>query len=331
MCGFKKFKFEVPKKEMPQSPEELRTNLQGLFAFPVTPFTEDDQVNIAAYRELLQYMLKFKPAALFVCGGTGEFFSLTLSEYRALVKAAVEEVRGQVPVIAGAGYGTRMAVEFAASAEQQGADGVLVLPPYLLNAEQDGLFEHYRIVANSTKLGVILYQRDNAIFAPSTVSRLASVANIIGFKDGSGDMERLHRIRHIIGERMAFMNGMPTAEMSAGAFLGNGIASYSSAVFNFVPEISKAFYQSLISGEAQKNKSLVENFYRPLSEIRDRKKGYAVSLIKAGVRIMGRAVGPARPPLVNPRSDEEAELKSVIEKALAALRAHESSSNLKSC
>src|SRR5579872_3117799 len=142
---------------MAPSPEELRARLNGLFAFPVTPFGEDGQINVAPFRELLQQMLKFKPAALFVCGGTGEFVSLDLSEYRTLVKVAVEAVEGRAPVVAGAGYGTRMAVEFVAAAAEAGADGVLVLPPYLLNAEQDGLFEHYRAIANSTPLGIIIY------------------------------------------------------------------------------------------------------------------------------------------------------------------------------
>jgi 5-dehydro-4-deoxyglucarate dehydratase len=305
---------------MAKFPEELRAQLQGLLVFPITPFTDDNQINIAVYRELLRYLLTFKPAALFVCGGSGEFFSLDLDEYRALVRAAVEEVQGQVPVVGASGYGTRLAIKFATAAEEAGADGVLVLPPYLLQAEQEGLFEHYRTIAESTRLGIIVYQRDNAIFTPATVTRLTRNPNFIGFKDGHGDMERLHRIRHAVGDRLAFMSGMPTAEMSAAAFLGNGISSYSSAVFNFVPEISQAFFTALTAGDTQRTKQLVEAFYRPLSEIRERKKGYAVSLIKAGARIMGRPVGAARPPLVNPSPEEEAELKSVIERGLAALR-----------
>src|SRR5579862_4297305 len=141
---------------MAQSTEELRSRLAGLFAFPVTPFTECDEINLPVYRELLQYLLSLKPNALFVCGGTGEFFSLSLSEYRTLVKAAVEEVAGKVPVVAGAGYGMGMAIEFVKAAAEEGADGVLLLPPYLLQAEQDGLFEHYRRIANSTHLGIII-------------------------------------------------------------------------------------------------------------------------------------------------------------------------------
>jgi len=305
---------------MAKSPEELRSQIHGLFAFPVTPFAQDNQINVAAYREFLQYIISFKPAALFVCGGTGEFFSLDLKEYRSLVRAAVEEARGKVPVIGASGYGTRMAIEFATAAEEEDADGFLVLPPYLLNAEQDGLFEHYKAIAESTRLGIIIYQRDNVILTPTTVCRLTRFPNIIGFKDGHGDMERLHRIRHAVGERLAFINGMPTAEMSAAAFLGYGISSYSSAVFNFAPEISHSFFHALMTGDAQKTKHLVENFYGPLCELRDRKKGYAVSLIKAGVRIMGRPVGLARAPLVNPSREEENELQSIIQKGLIASR-----------
>ncbi|MGH9447280.1 MAG: dihydrodipicolinate synthase family protein, partial [Terriglobia bacterium] len=91
------------------NPIELRDHLQGLFAFPVTPFTENDEVDLRRYRDHLAFMISHHPAALFVCGGTGEFFSLNLAEYRALVEAAVEEVRGRLPVIAGAGYGASLA------------------------------------------------------------------------------------------------------------------------------------------------------------------------------------------------------------------------------
>ncbi len=293
---------------------QLREKLQGLLAFPVTPFGENNEVDLRRYREHLQFMLAALPAALFVCGGTGEFFSLNLSEYKELVKAAVAEVRGRIPVIAGAGYGASLASEFAHAAEEAGADGVLLMPPYLVHAEQEGLYEHYRTVAASTPIGLIIYQRDNAIFTPSTVRRLAEISNLVGFKDGYGDMERLGRIRMAVGDRLAFMNGMPTAELSALAFRGAGVESYSSAVFNFVPEISRAFYNALTGGDSDLAHRLLHGFYRPFAELRDRKKGYAISLIKAGVNATARPVGCARPPLVNPSEDELAELKSIIEK-----------------
>jgi 5-dehydro-4-deoxyglucarate dehydratase len=305
---------------MARSPEELRTGLRGMFAFPVTPFTTDNEVDVKRFREHLAFLIEARPAALFVCGGTGEFVSLDLEEYRGLVKAAVEEAAGRLPVIAGAGYGAKLASHFVRAAEEAGADGVLVLPPYLLHGEQEGLLNHYRAVAQATRLGMIVYQRDNAIFAPSTACRLTEIPNLVGFKDGHGDMERLTRIRLAVGDRLTFMNGMPTAELSALAFFGLGITSYSSAVFNFVPQISHAFFRALNASDMEALSRWVETFYRPLAELRERKKGYAISLIKAGVNILGKSVGKVRPPLVYPSPSEEADLKAIIEKGLAALR-----------
>jgi 5-dehydro-4-deoxyglucarate dehydratase len=299
--------------------EQLRAQLQGLFAFPVTPFTETGEVDLPRYRDHLHYLIDSKPAALFVCGGTGEFFSLDPCEYRALVKVAVEVSAGRLPVVAGAGYGAKLATGFVKAAEEEGADGILLMPPYLLEPEQEGLYQHYRSIAESTRQGIIFYQRDNAIFTPSTVRRLAEIPNIIGFKDGHGDMERLTRIRLAVAERLVFINGMPTAELSSTAFFGVGICNYSSAVFNFVPEISQAFFRSLRGGDSQRLTRLLEAFYLPFAELRDRKKGYAVSLIKAGLKVLGRPVGRARPPLVSPTPEEEAQLKVIIENGLSAL------------
>jgi 5-dehydro-4-deoxyglucarate dehydratase len=304
---------------MPLAPDELQSRLKGLFAFPVTPFTNENEIDLGRYHELLQTILAGQPQALFACGGTGEFFSLNLAEYRALVAAAVREAHGAVPVIAGAGYGTRIAIEFARAAEEAGADGVLVLPPYLLQSEQEGLFQHYRSVAGATRLGVIVYQRDNAIFSPPTVARLAETPNVIGLKDGHGDMERLGRIQLAVGNEFCLLNGMPTAELSALAFGGLDIYAYSSAVFNFVPEISQGFYTALTELNSKRVHEYLGTFYKPLAELRDRKRGYAVSLVKAGVGVRGKPVGPARPPLVNPSESEIQELKAIIERGLRIL------------
>jgi 5-dehydro-4-deoxyglucarate dehydratase len=305
---------------MTRAPEELATQIQGLLSFPITPFTAENEIDLPRFREHIAYMAGRRPAGLFVCGGTGEFYSLGLDEYRALVRAAVEEIGGRLPVVAGVGYGTRLAIDFARAAEEAGADGLMVMPPYLLLAEQEGLYQHYRAIAAATRLGVILYQRDNAIFTPATVARLAEIPNVIGFKDGYGDMERLLRIRLAVGERLAFLNGMPTAELSAPAFLGLGIRSYSSAVFNFVPEIAWACYQAIGDGETATRDRLLEGFYRPFAELRDRVKGYAVALVKAGVGIRSDPAGPARAPLVNPSPEHLAELRAIVERGLALVQ-----------
>ncbi|MGH9377897.1 MAG: 5-dehydro-4-deoxyglucarate dehydratase [Terriglobia bacterium] len=300
--------------------DELRQKLKGLFAFPVTPFNSQGEIDLDRYREHLEYTMASKPDAIFVCGGAGEFFSLNLTEYSALVGAAVEEAKGRIPVIAGCGYGLGLAIDFAHAAEGAGADGLLVLPPYLLQAEQAGLYLHYSAVARATRLGVIIYQRDNAILSPGLARRLMEIPNLAGFKDGHGDMERLGRIRMAVGEGIPLINGMPTAELSALAFFGLGITSYSSAIFNFAPEISHTFYHALTSKNSPQVHQLLDGFFRPFAELRDRQKGYAVSLVKAGVSALHKSVGPARPPLVNPSEKDLEELKRVIEKGLLLVK-----------
>lgn len=308
---------------MNSSPEELRAKLEGLFAFPVTPFTEKNAIDLPRYRDQLQYLITAGPAALFVCGGTGEFYSLDLREYEALVKSGVEEAQGRLPVIAGVGYGARLARDFVEIAEDAKADGVLVMPPYLIQAEQEGLYQHYLRIAASTDLPMVIYQRDNSIFTPETVARLAEIPNVVGFKDGYGDMERLLRMRFKAGARLAFMNGMPTAELSASAFFGIGVRSYSSAVLNFVPQIARAFYDSLRNGQDSRRDRLMKEFYLPFAQLRDRARGYAVSLIKTGLKAVGRPAGGVRPPLVNPPDEVEQELRSIIQRGQSIVEEHQ--------
>ena len=299
---------------MNSSAEELREKLQGLFAFSVTPFTATIEIDLPRFREQIQYLAAALPAAVFICGGTGEFFSLGLGEYKLLVKAGVEEIKGRLPLIAGVGYGTKLACEFVKVAEEANVDGVLVLPPYLVHAEQEGLYQHYLRIAASTRIPIIIYQRDNAIFAPETVGRLAEIPNVVGFKDGAGEMERLMRMRLIVGTRLAFMGGLPTAELSALAFRGVGVSSYSSAILNFAPRIATAFYESLSSSENSLREKLLKEFYLPFAKLRDRAQGYAVSLIKAGLKVVGRPAGGVRPPLLDPPEEVEQELRSIIQR-----------------
>jgi len=157
------------------SPEEFAKKIgAGLLSFPVTHFTESYAFDEAPYREHIEWLLQYKPAGLFAAGGTGEFFSLTLDEFSGVVAAAVQQTAGRVPVVAGCGYGTAMAKQFARAAEAAGADGLLLLPPYLLNAEAAGIVAHVEAVCASTSLGVIFYNRDNAILNEASLEKLCA-------------------------------------------------------------------------------------------------------------------------------------------------------------
>jgi len=215
-----------------------------------------------------------------------------------------------VPVIAGVGYGTALAIEFACAAEASGADGVLVLPPYLVKAEQEGLFRHLDAISSATALAVIPYNRDNCLLAPETVARLAERhENLIGFKDGHGDVEQLVAIRQALGERLAYVGGMPTAEIFAVPCFAAGFTTYSSAVFNFIPRIAQRFYAAVRAGDRAATDDLLRRFFLPYVALRNRRR---VSIVKAGMRIVGRPAGPVRAPLVDLTAAEEDELRALL-------------------
>lgn len=303
---------------MPASRSQLVDHLGGLLGFPVTPFTTNGELDLPRLESHLTDMLEAKPSALFVACGTGEFTSLTLDEHRRLVHAAVAHVDGAVPVLAGVGGGTHMALEFTASAERAGADGVLVLPPYLQVGPQAGLVEHYRRIASATGVGVVPYQRATAIFTPEAVRELAAHPQVVAFKDGHGDIELLQRIRTATDGTLPLLNGMPTAETAARAYAGVGVRAYSSATLAFAPTVARAFYDAFTSGDDQTQELLLREFYVPLARLRHTTHGYAVALVKAGLDIQGRSAGPVRPPLIDVSPEHRAELARIMERGQAA-------------
>ena len=286
---------------------------EGLLSFPVTHFGDNLEFKPKPYQEHIAWLLSFKPAGLFVAGGTGEFFSLTLSEYSAVVQAGVAQTAGAAPVIAGCGYGTAMAKEFAKAAEGAGADGILLLPPYLVGAEQAGLAAHVEAVCASTKLGVIMYNRDNAILDDVSLERLCQrCPNLVGFKDGVGDIERMTRIYSRLGDRLIYIGGLPTAETFALPYLELGVTTYSSAIFNFLPEFALAFYAAVRRRDHATVFAGLREFVLPYIGIRNRRKGYAVSIVKAGMKAIGRPAGPVRSPLTDLTEAELQELSKLI-------------------
>lgn len=296
---------------------------QGLLSFPVTHLDADNTFAEAPYRDHCAWMLDHDLAGLFAAGGTGEFFSLTPGEVGAVVRAAVAETNGRVPVISGCGYGTEIAVGIARDAEAAGADGVLLLPPYLVNSTQDGLAAHIEAVCRSTGLGVIVYNRDNAIVNDETLARLCERnPNLVGYKDGVGDIELMTRIYARMGDRLTYIGGLPTAETFAVPYLTMGVTTYSSAIFNFMPEWALAFYRAVRADDRAEVLKQLQDFVLPYIALRNRSAGYAVSIVKAGCRLVGRDAGSVRSPLTDLTEAEESELRALIErvspKALAA-------------
>jgi 5-dehydro-4-deoxyglucarate dehydratase len=287
----------------------------GLLSFPVTHFDADLQFDEPRYREHLAWQAGYDVAGLFAAGGTGEGFSLTPPEVDQVVRTAVAEVGHRVPVVAPATGGTALAVAQAKAAQDAGASGVLLFPPYLTEAGQRGLAEHVSAVCRATDLGVIVYSRANAVLTDATVAELAERnPNLVGFKDGVGDIERLTRIYARLGDRLTYIGGLPTAETFALPLLQLGVSTYSSALYNFLPEFALRFYAAVREQDRATVYRLLSEFVIPYLDIRDRGKGYAVSIIKAGLTAVGRDGGRVRPPLTDLTEDERAELATLVQK-----------------
>jgi 5-dehydro-4-deoxyglucarate dehydratase len=308
-----------PKDTIPVTllpPDELAARLKsGLLSFPVTHFDADLRFDEPRYREHLAWQSSFGVAGLFAAGGTGEGFSLTSEEIDRVVRVAVDEVAGRVPVLAPATGGTAQSVAQARAAQAAGASGILLFPPYLTEASQRGLIEHVSAVCRGTDLGVIVYSRANAVLTDLAVAEIADRnPNLIGLKDGVGDIEQMTRTYARVGDRLIYVGGLPTAETFALPLLELGVSTYSSALYNFLPEFALRFYAAARARDRAAVYGMLSDFVIPYLDIRDRARGYAVSIIKAGLTAVGRDGGRVRPPLTDLTEAERAELAALVAK-----------------
>ena len=299
--------------------------LDGVLFFPVTPFTPSGEVDYGMLAEHVRRGLAAGPGGVFAACGTGEFHALEVGEYARIVKTAVDVVGGRVPVFAGAGGSVAQARNFAREAARNGADGLLVLPPYLVEMPQQGLIDYMTAVTNETDLQVIVYHRGNARFTEQSATTVAQLPNVVGFKEGVGDVGLMARIvasvRETVvasGKPFQFFNGLPTAEASQQAYRAIGVTLYSSAAFAFAPDLALAYYEALERGADDIVEALLREFFNPLVRLRDTVPGYAVSLVKAGVALEGLAVGSVRPPLIDATPEHVGKLARIIAAGRAA-------------
>ncbi len=287
----------------------------GLLSFPVTDFNENGQFNEPTFADRLKWFMSHDISAIFVAGGTGEFFSLSKDEYRRIVKVTSETVLGKVPIISSVGRSIPEAIEFASIAENAGINGLLLMPPYLTECAKEGVFEYAKTIIQNTNLPVIYYNRANGILPAEYIQKLADTCpNFIALKDGTGNMEALNTTIKTVGDRLTYIGGVPTAEIISEAYLSIGVNTYSSAAFNFVPDLANHFYKALRAGDKEKVNLILKEFFIPFVKLRSNSQGYAVSLIKAGAKLIGKNAGNVRAPLPIPKPDEVAILQDLINK-----------------
>lgn len=288
----------------------------GILGFPVAPMTAQGEVDLAALEANIRFLVDNGLSAVFIGCGAGEFHALKYEEYEHMLKMAISVVQGKVPVYSGVGGNISQAVELAQLSHRLGADGYLILPPYLIDAEQEGLYRYLSEIIGSTPLNAILYQRDNCVLTAPTMQRLLEYPQLVGMKDGVGNLELDVEIIRTIGDRLEYMSGMPLAEVTYQAFANIGFRSYSSAISNYIPHISRRYLDAVESGDDATLQELHTQVILPIHRIRKQRKGYAVSLIKAGMEIVGLPVGSSvRPPLVQVEREHYRELEAIVKRA----------------
>ena len=291
-------------------PNTLREKLYGVIAFPVTPFKDNLALDLPGLHHNLTKLLEYPISAVVAAGGTGELYSLTPAEYSRVVELTTHAIEDRIPVIAGVGFGQRLAIEMAQAAEKAGADGILAFPPYYPQAEEDGLFEYYRSIGAATSLGMLIYSRDWATFTPEMVERLTSIPTLVAWKDGHGDIRRLQAIINRVGDRLHWIGG--AGDDMVAAYYSLGLRTFSSSIATVAPRLSLKLHELAEAGDNEELAELLDRCVVPLFAIRARRKGYEVSTMKAMMEMVGLNAGPVRPPLVNVTPEEEDELRTIL-------------------
>jgi 5-dehydro-4-deoxyglucarate dehydratase len=295
---------------MVMRPDEVRSKLRGVIAFPVTPFHDDLTLDLDGFRSNLRGMLKHPIAAIVAAGGTGELYSLTPEEHRALVGAAVDEAAGRVPVIAGAGYSTALGSRLATQAADAGADGILAFPPYYFGADEDGLYEYYRAIASATPLPLLIYARDWFHPGPAFVARLGDIPTLVAWKDGHGDIRRLQMLRARVGDRLCWIGG--AGDDMVPAYYAIGIRAFTSSIVNVAPDVAVRLHELASAGDREPLSQLMESMVMPSYELRARRRGYEVTVVKELMNRIGLRGGAVRPPLPQLRPEDAADLAKLV-------------------
>jgi len=286
--------------------------LHGVFGFPVTPFRKDLSLDLEALERNVDEMAGYPFCALVAAGGTGELYSLSPEEVEQVIAVSVKATRGRMPIVAGTGFNAVLGADIARRAAKAGADCILALPPYYVAAPEEGLFAYYAAIGAATDLPLMVYSRDWAVFTPDMVARLADrVPTLAAWKDGQGDVRKYLRIMEKNGDRLAWFGGL--GDDCVPSYFSIGIQAYTSSISNIAPKLSLALADAGLKGDFVRLRELMERYVNPLYALRERAKGYEVAAMKEAMEMLGMPAGPVRPPLMNCRPGDIADLRTLMQ------------------
>ena len=261
----------------------------------VTPMNEDGSVNFDAYADLIDFQIENKTDAIITCGTTGESSTLSDDEHREVIKFAIEQTAGRVPVIAGTGSNdTKYAIELSQAAGEMGADGLLLVTPYYNKTSQRGLVAHFGMIAESVKTPMILYSvqsRTGVNIAPETAFELSKYDNIVAIKEASGNISQVAKIRALCGDNLDVYSGNDDQIVPLLSLGGKGVISVLS---NVAPEVAHNICQFFFDGKVAESAALQLEY---LDLCNDLFLDVNPIPVKEALNMMGMNAGPCRMPL----------------------------------
>ena len=261
----------------------------------VTPMNEDGSVNFDAYADLIDFQIENKTDAIITCGTTGESSTLSDEEHHEVIRFAIEQTAGRVPVIAGTGSNdTKYAIELSQAAGEMGADGLLLVTPYYNKTSQRGLVAHFGMIAESVKTPMILYSvqsRTGVNIAPETALELSKYDNIVAIKEASGNISQVAKIRALCGDNLDVYSGNDDQIVPLLSLGGKGVISVLS---NVAPEVTHNICQLYFDGKVAESAALQLEY---LDLCNDLFLDVNPIPVKEALNMMGMNAGPCRMPL----------------------------------
>jgi 4-hydroxy-tetrahydrodipicolinate synthase len=285
--------------------------LQGAITAIVTPF-KDGKLDETAYRELLEFQIKGGIHGIVPCGTTGESATLSHEEHKRVVESCVDQVKKRVPVVAGTGSNnTAEAVELTKHAQAAGADYALLITPYYNKPTQEGLYQHFKTIADKTSIPIVVYNvpsRTSVNLLPETVARLAKFPNIVAIKEATGDLKQCAKIVELCGDKIILLSGDDFTVLPLLAIGGKGVIS---VVSNVVPQDMSGMCDAFSKGDLATAQKLHYKMW-PLMEAMFYETNPTPA--KTALKMMGKITGEVRQPLCPMSPANEDKLRQVLKK-----------------
>lgn len=293
------------------APDELKRRLPGAMVFATTPFVRGSlEVDLPGFRRNLEFLAEGGIHAVAVAGFVGEFSALNAAEYESVLQVAREALGPDRLIVAGVGFGTALATEYAAAAEKNGADCVMLLPPYLVAPTEDGLVAHTRAVADATELGVMVHSLPGYPFTARLVERMAAIPGVVSYKDELGDVRGFADIVDRVGDQLVYVNGK--AEPVMAYYAAAGATVLATAIGNFDPALALDALAAAEAIDFERMRAVLAPRAMPWYRLRARNRAVSISVSKASMNLLGLAGGSVRPPLSDLHPDIERELVELL-------------------